>query len=202
MAIPLIAIELATRFLPGIIGMLKGDKAEAAAKQVIDIAKGVTGKATAEEARDALIADPALAHQYRMRLLDHEEFKISQGAAERADERRVDAENLAGARVRDVDVRKLTGGENKRADAMVIMAGVGLVASLLCIVALGVIKAEYGDAVSEGVFTALLTQFANTGAYFGLCLRDAFTFEFGSSRGSRVKDEAIAITAAVGQRRE
>lgn len=193
-----IAIELATRFLPSIIGMLKGDKAEDAARQVIDIAKGVTGKGTAEEARDALVADPALAHAYRMRLLDLEQFRDQLAADERKDEREHDAANITGARTRDVEMRKLTGGENRRADAMVAMAAIGLVASLCGIVLLGYLKAKYPEAISEGVFAALLTQFTNTGAYFGLCLRDAFTFEFGSSRGSRIKDERDAAQAQRG----
>lgn len=202
MALPLIAFKLASLVAPALVGLLKGPKAEEAAQKVVDVARQVTGIDDPEKAAERLEQSSAALTAYRIELMQHEEFKLQLAADERKDERRADAENISGARVRDVDVRKLTGGDNKRADAMVIMVGIGLVSSLVCIVALGVIKAEYGDAVSEGVFTALLTQFANTGAYFGLCLRDAFTFEFGSSRGSRVKDEALAVQQAVAQRRE
>jgi hypothetical protein len=40
------------------------------------------------------------------------------------------------------------------------------------------------------VFGALLSQLSVITSLFGLCLRDAYQFEFGSSRGSRLKDEA------------
>jgi len=201
MAIPLIALKLASLVAPAIIGMFKGPKAEEAATKVIDVARHVTGVDEPERAAAILEANAPLLHEYRLQLLKHDEFRLQLEADERKDERRGEIENVTGARVRDTDVRKLTvGGGNSRADGMVIMAGVGLVASLMGISALGLIKAEYGEAMSEGVFAALLTQFANTGAYFGLCLRDAFTFEFGSSRSSRNKDDTIAVQQVVAAR--
>lgn len=197
-----IALELAKLFAPTLIGKIAGDKAGKVAQDVVDIATKATGAPTPEQALEMLKADAAKQHEYRLALLDYEVKMATLASEERRDERRTDAENIAGARIRDVDMRKLTGGENRRADAMVLMAVWGLVFDLLIMGGLAYLKATYPESISEGVFTALLTQLANVGAIFGLCLRDAFTFEFGSSRGSRVKDEAAALATALSQRKE
>jgi hypothetical protein len=192
MALPLIAFKLASLVAPTLVGLLKGPKAEATAQKVIDVARQVTGIDDPEKAAEALEASSVATEAYRLALLKHEEFRLQLEADDRKHEREHDSANIANARTRDVEVRKVAGGYNWRADAMVGMAAIGLVCSLVGMVALGWMKAQHPEAITEGVFAALLTQFANTGAYFGLCLRDAFTFEFGSSRGSRIKDERDA----------
>lgn len=78
---------------------------------------------------------------------------------------------------------------NTRANAMIAMDVVGLLFGLLSMLLLGYLRARYPDAISEGVFTALLTQLSTLTAVFALCLRDAHQFEFGSSRGSKEKSE-------------
>lgn len=67
---------------------------------------------------------------------------------------------------------------NVRADVMVAIDAIGLIA---CLVVLGVWRK---DLAPEAI--TLLTTIASL---FGLCLRDAHQFEFGSSRGSRNKDD-------------
>ena len=83
------------------------------------------------------------------------------------------------ARARDVKLAE-AGRRNVRADVMVVMDVVGLVA---CLVVLAFFR---GDMPGEVV--ALLSSIASI---FGLCLRDAHTFEFGSSRSSQSKDATI-----------
>lgn len=181
MMIAPIALALAKEFLPALISKITGPKGGEVAKAVVDTAVTLTGAPTPEAALEALRVDTKLAHEYRLALLNHA-MVIAQ----------LDDADRASSRARDIEVRKLSGGDNKRANWMVAMAAGGLVGSLAGMVALAWIKAKHPEAISEGVFAALLTQLANIGAFFGLSLRDAFTFEFGSSRGSREKDALLA----------
>jgi len=54
-----LALGLAT-VVPKIIGWFAGDKAEATANRVLDVAKSVTGLSDPKSAVDAILADPAL----------------------------------------------------------------------------------------------------------------------------------------------
>ena len=83
------------------------------------------------------------------------------------------------ARWRDVAMTQ-AGRRNFRADIMVISAACGLV---LCLVSLGHYSEELpGEAV--GIISTIA-------GIFGACLKDAYAFEFGSSRGSKEKDAAL-----------
>lgn len=156
-----------------------GEKPAAIAEQVVALAQTVTGKTDGQQALAALQEDPALAHEFRLAVLKADADLEAAYLADRAD-----------ARKRDVALAQ-AGYRNKRADVMVAIDAIGLVLSLAAMVGLGVIKAHYPDAITEGVFGALLAQFSTLASYFGLCLRDAHQFEFGSSRGSREKDAAM-----------
>lgn len=84
------------------------------------------------------------------------------------------------ARERDKEIIK-AGKSNTRADLMIIGDVVGLVVCALC--------AIFGEKLGIGEPGRMfLTTLAS---YFGLGLRDAHAFEFGSSRGSKEKDDAI-----------
>jgi hypothetical protein len=63
---------------------------------------------------------------------------------------------------------------------MVAMDAIGLIACL-------VVLAVFNTTLPEGVATLIST----IASIFGLCLRDAHQFEFGSSRGSASKDVTI-----------
>lgn len=65
-----VAISLAAKFLPSIIGMFKGDKAEQRAEEVVNIAKVITGQDTPEEIIKILENDAALASQFKDKLID------------------------------------------------------------------------------------------------------------------------------------
>lgn len=76
-------------------------------------------------------------------------------------------------------------GQGTRANVMVVGAVVGLIT---CLLMLALFKAQIpGEAV--GVISTVA-------GIFGTCLRDAFQFEFGSSRGSRSKDALLAQRSA------
>lgn len=72
-------------------------------------------------------------------------------------------------------------GRNKRLGVMVISAVLGL---LICLLILAFAK-QSGEVV--GIISTVA-------GIFGACLKDAYSFEFGSSRGSREKDERISAT--------
>jgi hypothetical protein len=168
-----IALSLAGQFAPAIIKYFtNSDTAAAVAGQVVDIAKTVTGTDTPEAAVAALQADPALAMQFQTAVMANETDLEKAYLADRQD-----------ARARDVKLAE-AGRRNVRADVMVVMDVVGLVA---CLVVLAFFR---GDMPGEVV--ALLSSIASI---FGLCLRDAHTFEFGSSRGSQAKDATISNLA-------
>ena len=83
-----------------------------------------------------------------------------------------------------MEIRKVTGGTNRRADIMVIGAVVGLIACLLVLILFR--KDIPGEVV--GIISTIA-------GIFGACLKDAFSFEFGSSRGSKEKDSILAEVA-------
>lgn len=174
-----VAMGLA-QFAPAIVKWITGsDKAEQAAEKVVEIAQVVTGKPNGEEALSAIKADPALVLQFRQAVMQNEADLDKAYLADRQN-----------ARQRDVDLAKI-GHPNTRANWMVALDVVGLLASLGGMLALGWFKASHPEAVTEGVFGALLAQLSTLASYFGLCLRDAHQFEFGSSRGSREKDQFL-----------
>lgn len=146
-----------------------GEKSVAVADKVIEIAKTVTGAPSGEAALAALQADAAKAAEYRLAVLAADTSLEQAFLADRQDARR-----------RDVALHQ-AGFHNTRADLMVLFDVIGLVA---CV---GVL-AFFRQAIPAEVVTLLST----IAGIFGLCLRDAHQFEFGSSRGSREKDALLA----------
>lgn len=179
-----IAAALAREFLPELVGKVIGQKGGEVAQVVVDAATGVTRKPDPEAALAALRKSEPLAHEFRMALLSHAVVLDQLADADRAN-----------ARERDMEVRKIAGGENTRANWMVFADVSGLVACVIGIVWIGYLQAQGNMSLSEVAAAALVTQLANVAAYFGLSLRDAHQFEFGSSRGSREKDTLMATAA-------
>lgn len=145
-----------------------GEKSAAVAEKVVDIAKTITGTTTPEDAVKAIEASAELQQQFRLAVL----------AADTDLEKAYLADRQS-ARARDVELHK-AGYLNRRADVMVLMDVVGLIA---CLAALVFMRADMGEAA--------VTLISTLASYFGLCLRDAHQFEFGSSRGSREKDQML-----------
>jgi hypothetical protein len=158
------------QFAPGIIRLLTGsDKAEEVAGKVIDVAKTVTGMQDGTAAVAAIQADPAKVMEFQLA------FDAQQGDMEKA--YLVDVQS---ARGRDIELHK-SGFGNRRADVMVALDVLGLIACLLVLVL-------YREKL-PGEVVGLLSAISGI---FGACLRDAHQFEFGSSRSSQVKDATIA----------
>lgn len=163
-----IALGLA-QFAPSLLRYFGvGEKSATIAEKVIDLAQSVTGKESGQSALAALQADPKLAQEFNLAVLNADTELEQAYLADRKD-----------ARARDVVLRQ-AGFANKRADWMVVGDVIGLV---VCLVVLALFRKEM-----PGEVVSLLSTVASI---FGLCLRDAHQFEFGSSRGSREKDARL-----------
>lgn len=164
-----IALALA-QFAPALMRYFgAGTASVGVAERVIDIAKQVTGTATGPEALEAMRQNSQLAHEFNLAVLKQDGELEQAYLADRKD-----------ARDRDVKMRQ-AGYDNKRADLMVLFDVIGLIA---CLAVLGFFRKDV-----PGEVVGLLSSIASI---FGVCLRDAHQFEFGSSRGSRDKDVLLA----------
>jgi hypothetical protein len=171
MALPLIQAALGlVNFAPSLLRFFgAGEKSAGVAEKVAGIAQAITGTSSPDAALAAIEKDPALALEFKKAVLAADTDLEQAYLADRQD-----------ARARDVEIRKLTGGDNRRADIMIVGAVVGLLACLAVLVFFrGQIPGEVVGIVST------------IAGLFGACLRDAFQFEFGSSRGSKEKDGAM-----------
>jgi hypothetical protein len=170
--VPIVQLALAlAQFAPQIMRYFGAGEASAVvAGTVVDIASSVTGSKDPQEILSKLNGSAELAQQFQLACLAADADLEKRFLADRQD-----------ARGRDVEVRKLSGGKNTRADLMVLLAVVGIIA---CLVVLSMYRKEIpGEVV--GILGTVI-------GIFGACLRDAYQFEFGSSRGSKAKDEQNA----------
>lgn len=171
MSMPLIAAALGlSQFAPSIARWLGGENAEAVASQVLDIAKRIVGNEDALENIQAFRDNPELVIEFQKAVIQFESEMEFMYLKDRQD-----------ARARDVAL--LTSGRgNTRADVMVLCAAGGLI-SCLCSLA------YYCDNL-PGEAVGIISTIAGI---FGACLKDAYAFEFGSSRSSKMKDTAMAV---------
>lgn len=170
MAFPVIAAALGLAgFAPIIARWLGGDQAQDVATKVVDIAQKVTGTLDPVEAIKRLQDNTDMVRDFQKAIIQVEAEIELAVMKDRQD-----------ARLRDVALVN-AGRSNVRADVMVIAAATGLI---LCLASLAYFSHELpGEAV--GIISTIA-------GIFGACLKDAYTFEFGSSRGSKEKDDSIA----------
>jgi hypothetical protein len=148
---------------------LGGEQGEKVAKHAVNLAQNITGAQEQMDVLGSLKRDPKLLLEFQQSLmrLDHELELASY--KDRED-----------ARARDVALAQ-AGRNNLRADIMVISAAFGLIACLLTITLYR--TSLPGEAV--GIISTIA-------GIFGSCLKDAYAFEFGSSRGSKLKDGKLS----------
>lgn len=171
MALPLLPIALGlAQYAPSLMRFFgAGEKSAAVVERVVQVAQQVTGTATPQEALEAVRANAQFQRDFALRALDLDAQLEQAYLADRGN-----------ARARDIEYVR-AGRHNTRADLMVLFDVIGLIA---CLVVIGVLRTELsGEAV---------TLIATLASYFGLSLRDAHQFEFGSSRSSRDKDQILA----------
>jgi hypothetical protein len=162
-----IALSLAP-LVPGVVRWITGDdKSAKVAEKVVDVAKAVTGIPEPEEAVRAIHADPALALRFQETI-----------AAMEADLEKAYLADRKSARDRDIEMIR-AGKHNWRADILAFLSISGLV---ICVWFVARDTAMPERAVNAIMFVAGVLASA---------VRDVFAFEFGSSRGSKEKDEMM-----------
>lgn len=178
MSLPVFAIAAAlAEFAPTIARWLGGEQGEQVATDVVHVAKRLTGHEDRAQIINSLSTNPSLLIQFQKEML-HLEAALAQ--AESADRR--------DARAREVSL--IQGGwRSFRSDIMVIAAALGLSSCLLCLI-------FYRDSL-PGEAVGIISTIAGI---FGSCLKDAYAFEFGSSRGSKEKDDRVAAAILMGHR--
>ncbi|MDR0633087.1 MAG: hypothetical protein LBF84_03025 [Holosporales bacterium] len=170
MAVPLMAAAIGlAEFAPIIARWLSGRKAEFVASNVVEIAKKITKTLEPGDAINALKGNCLLVSDFQKEILRMEtDMEIAL------------LEDRQNARERDIELIR-AGQANRRADLMVFSAALGLV---MCLFSL----AFYSD-ILPGEAVGIISTIAGI---FGSCLKDAYSFEFGSSRGSKMKDTTVA----------
>lgn len=164
-----IAMGLA-QFAPQVIKWVTGsDKAGEAAGRVVEIAQAVTGKQGAD-ALDAIKADPAMALEFRKAVMFNEADMDKAYLVDRQD-----------ARKRDVALAQ-AGRYNWRADILAVLSVGGLVVCMWFI------------ARDSGMPERAVNAIMFVAGVLAAAVRDVYSFEFGSSRGSKEKDEIIALS--------
>lgn len=167
--------EALAGLVPGIARWFMGndkdaDRAHHISRKIIDVAKSITGAKDASTALSLLKQDPKALIEFQKTILAMEHDLEEAYLNDRQD-----------ARYRDMAFIQ-AGKHNKRADVMVISAALGL---LSCLMTLCLFTKELpGEAV--GIISTIA-------GIFGSCLKDAYSFEFGSSRGSKAKDFATFL---------
>lgn len=170
------ALEIAKFALPEAVKWLSGsEKAGEVAEQVVDLARQVTGTVDMplDSTMSALKADPNKVLELRAQFAQIEAQLEMAYLEDRKD-----------ARKRDVAfVEK--GMPNIRANMMILGDVVGLVVCILVLVKFPELPGEV-----RGIISTIA-------GVFGLGLRDAHQFEFGSSRGSEQKTRLLAQAEAI-----
>jgi hypothetical protein len=174
MPAPILSVAMGlAQYAPQIMRWLgAGQESTAVAERVVQVAQAVTGTGDPSAALERMRADAAAQAEFTLRVQAMSDELERDYLADRQDARR-----------RDVAIVQ-AGKHNVRADLMVVGAVVGLLA---CLGTLVFFKEKVPGEVVGIVSTVA--------GLFGACLRDAFAFEFGSSRGSREKDAVIAARA-------
>lgn len=163
-----IALALASQYAPSIIKyMSNSNTAASVANQVLDIAKTVTGKATVGEARAVLELDPMKQMEFERAIMDND-AQLQQAYL-------ADVQN---ARARDVEMAKV-GMKNTRANAL---AAAAILLVMVCLFI--VVWNSTADDWVKGTITLIL------GRALGW-VEQIFSFEFGTTRTSRTKDDTI-----------
>ena len=162
-------VSTLSEFAPMIGRWIQGEEGAKTAQKVVSIAHTVTGETEDHKILQALKADPQILIQFQQGILKMaQELELGE-YKDRED-----------ARLRDIAFIN-AGRNNLRADIMVISAALGLIFCLLTITMYR--HTLPGEAV--GIISTVA-------GIFGSCLKDAYAFEFGSSRGSKLKDSRLS----------
>lgn len=170
MSFPILSLAHAlTEFVPFMARWLRGEDVENAAQKVVNVAQSITGEKDPQRILQTLKADPNLVAKFQQTILKmNHELEMAT------------FKDRESARLRDIALAQ-AGRSNLRADIMVLSAAFGLIS---CLVTITLYRTSLpGEAV--GIISTIA-------GIFGSCLKDAYAFEFGSSRGSKMKDSKLS----------
>ena len=164
-----IAIAMAlAQFAPSLMRFFNvGDKSVQVAESVVNIASQVTGASSGEEALAILENNADKRYQFKIRIMENDTLLEQMYLDDTKD-----------ARKRDSNFT-LKGMRNYRADAMFVLAVI-VIAWLVWIIWKSPELPEY----TKGIFTLVLGRFTGY-------LDNIYNFEFGTTRGSKNKDDTI-----------
>ena len=168
MSLPIPLLLSLSSLFPVVMKAMKADN-KPVMEKIAHMAKSITQSAVPEKVMELLETNGPMRQQF-----DGELLKINQ-AMEAAS-----LEDRQNARNRDLTLAK-GGSGNLRADIMVVAAALGLAGCLCCLV--------FYETSLPGEAVGIISTVAGI---FGACLKDAYAFEFGSSRGSKNKDAQVA----------
>ena len=158
--------------VPGISNIFekwtKSYSIESVSKVLVSLNKSITGSNTINSSINKLNNNQELQNKLK-ELIVKNEYEIELSIIH-------DRQN---ARNRDIEYIK-NNGRNTRADIMVLSAALCLI---LCLIIIVYCKNMPGEII--GIISTMA-------GIFGSCLKDAYSFEFGSSRGSKEKDMTVA----------
>lgn len=185
--------SLLANVAPVIAGIVTGPFAPLAVGATAALSNLLLGKSNGTDAElDAAVQNATPEQLMAVKQLDmqweknRQDFLLAQGLQTIQSDQQ-DLDNTKDARARDVAIVQKS-GENIRADLAVVFVAIGLMVCLACLV--------FKPANLGGEAFGVITTIAGI---FGLCLRDYFNFEFGSSRSSRNKDDTISAMAKAPQ---
>lgn len=163
-----IALALAP-VVPEIVRWITGgdEKSAEVAKKVVDVAEAVTG-AKGMDAAQAVRADPQIMVAFRIRVMEID-----------AEQERAYLAERDSARKRDIALAQ-SGQRNRRADVLAFLAVGALV---FCVWLVGT-QLQLPQAAREAIMFIA--------GVFAAAVRDVYSFEFGSSRGSKEKGDQQA----------
>lgn len=166
---PVVAAGLALfELVPSLLRVFGKERPAQVAEQVGELAKVVTGASDPEQATNMIKADPQLLHTLTL--------EIDKRAMDWA---RMYMEDIKDARARDVELAK-AGVKNTRANWLAFSA----VFTVFVIIAIVIWYSDLNEYV-KGIVTLIL------GRALGW-VEQIFSFEFGTTRTSKTKDETIS----------
>lgn len=167
-------------FITSLLG-LGGTKADGVAEKVVAAAESIFGTRDPKQIELLIQQDKSKADLALKRMEnDLEEYRIQ-------------IEDIRSARGRDIEVRKMSGGTNARANVM-------LVGAFICLIFIIFGVLYFRASIPDGIAAILNTACGSLLTLLG----QAFNFEFGSSRSSSEKTDQMAnamtnLTKAVGK---
>lgn len=174
-------IPLLLGLAPTVASWIMGDKTGAAVSKVTDIARDILGTTDADGIERAVAADPNLALQFKMAVLQAEadarnhEAQMNRQALEELNARIAD---VASARSQTVELAKA---------GSAIAWGSPIVSVLAIVVFAGFVYMLFAKTVPEGMKEALLLLGGSAATGYGMVL----SYWLGSSSGSAAKDATL-----------